>query len=314
MRFRAAAAARKEYERIVTHERIALAARKPAPSATQRIYSPGEMMYVYREKTRQQTGPHMIASVYGKCARIHVGDKRGPREFNISLLRPAPLPSPLSDGAVEPHYQPMVLHTEVVNESDPRSSLFDQAKKRELQGLLDRGAFKICLREEAGDDPNIIPSRFVLAIKDNQSDNSPPILKAKFVLGGHKDRERHALPHDERTVRPESFRLLIALATTLRLRFLVADWKQGNIQSKSQLLRKIFICPKELNLAQDELVQVLLPVYCLPDSGEYWSDTLANHLREHCQFQRSATDLSFWLRTTTGKLLALAATYVDDIP
>lgn len=85
------------------------------------------------------------------------------------------------------------------------------------------------------------------------------------------------------------------------------------MQSKSELLRKVFIRPKELDLAPNELVKVLRPVYGLADAGEYWSETLSSHLREHFQFRQSVTDLSLWLRTTADKIVALAATYVDDV-
>ena len=79
MRFRAAAAARLEYEKIVTTERIRIASAKPVPPATDKPFQPGDLVYVYREKHRRYSGPHMIASVHGKSARLHVGEKTGPR-------------------------------------------------------------------------------------------------------------------------------------------------------------------------------------------------------------------------------------------
>ncbi len=312
-RIRAAAAAREEYEKIVSSERIALAAKTRPPPATTRTIAPGDLVYVYRERAQKHTGPHMVASVNGKSVRRHIGDRNGPRAFNIAQTKPSPLPNAFHDGSTEPTYTQTILHTEIIPNNDPRSNRFDDAKRKELLGLLERGAFRICLKEEAGPDANIIPSRYVLAIKHGGNPTDVPILKARFVLGGHRDKERDKLVHDARTVRPESLRLLVALGTILGLNFTVADWKQGYVQSKSELRRKVFIKPQELNLAPDELVRVLRPVYGLPDAGEYWSDTLSNHLREHCQFQQSATDLSLWLRTVAGKLLALAATYVDDV-
>lgn len=55
------------------------------------------------------------------------------------------------------------------------------------------------------------------------------------------------------------------------------------------------------------------PIYGLGDAGEYWADTLANHLNEHCQFKQSSTDLAFWFKTIGRRLVALADTYVDDV-
>lgn len=58
----------------------------------------------------------------------------------------------------------------------------------------------------------------------------------------------------------------------------VADRRQGYIQKKYELLRKVYIKQVDLNVTANELVQVLRPVYGLSDAGEYWSDTQAAHL------------------------------------
>ena len=260
-RHRAAARARYEYEKIVTDERIKMAARKPAPPATNLNYKQGDFVYVYREDLKQHTGPHLIASVHGKNVRLHVGDPLGPRHFNISQIKPAPLPIDTFHSAPSNKIRdiPDIMHTEIIQESDPRASLFDEAKQKELNGLFERGAFKIVLREEVEDNPNIVPSRYVLAIKHGQKD-TPPKLKARFVLGGHRDRDKNQIVHDSCTVRAESIRLLIAFASIFNLSLSTADWKQGYIQSKSKLLRKVFIRPRDMELGPQELIQVILPI------------------------------------------------------
>ena len=230
--------------------------------------------------------------------------------FNKAQITRSPLPSSLEQ---EPNYVPMIMHTEVLTHGDPREPLFYEEKRKELEGLLKRGVFKICLKEEAGENPNVIPSRFVLAIKHSQNDDEPPRLKARFVLGGHRDKDKDRLVHDTKTVRTDSFRLLIALGTLLGLRLSLIDWKQGYAQCDSKLLRRVFIRPKELELKMNELVQIMKPVYGLSDAGDYWASTLTNHLQEHCRFKQVATDLALWFKSIGGKLRAMAATYVDDV-
>jgi hypothetical protein len=70
--------------------------------------------------------------------------------------------------------------------------MFDQAKRDEIMGLIERGTFKLVRRKNAGLHSNIVPGRFVLSIKaadGSASGNSgSEILKARFVLGGHRDR------------------------------------------------------------------------------------------------------------------------------
>ena len=303
-RLRAAETARREYESIVWAERLSMAKKKPAPSATNASFLPGDYAFVYRENQKRYTGPHLVASVHGKHVRIHLGEKTGPRSFNISQLRPA---NPPNDENVR-----NITHTEIISQDDPRSSLFDEAKKIEMQGLLSRGAFHIIPRDQAGPNPNIVPARFVLAIKHTNG-NTLPRYKARFVIGGHLDRAKNSLVHDTRTVRAESIRLLVTIATWLNLSLSVADWKQGYIQSKSLLDRKIYIDPKELNLPSDVLIQITRPVYGLADAGEYWHDTLSNHLHEHLGFEQSSTDLALWYKRENGELIAIASVYVDDI-
>ena len=63
-----------------------------------------------------------------------------------------------------------VFFTEIICERDPQVKQFDEAKRNEIPGLIKRGTFKIVLREEIGDNPNIIASRFVLAIKKYGTD------------------------------------------------------------------------------------------------------------------------------------------------
>lgn len=107
---------------------------------------------------------------------------------------------PLSnDGnSYEQPYEPRVQHTEVIKSGDPRESLFDEADHNELNGLLERGAFKVVLRAEAGNNPNIVPSKFLLATKNKNDENTK--YKARFIIGGHRDRGKRALVHNKATV------------------------------------------------------------------------------------------------------------------
>ena len=188
-RIRAAQTARIEYEKLVSAERVKLAARKPAPPATNAHILPGGQVYVHREKLEKLTGPHFVASVHRKHVGLYTGEKTGPRSFNIAQTRPA------SDNFLINH---TILHTEIIHPSDPRSKLFDEAKRKELQGLLERGAFRIALREDVCLDPNIVPSCYVLSIK-RATDDKPTGLKARFVIGWHKDRSKSTIVHDTRT-------------------------------------------------------------------------------------------------------------------
>lgn len=141
-RFCAAGAARREYELIVNAEPLKLAAKTRPPPATNAQLKSGDMVYVYRERSNRYTGPHMIASVHGKNVRVHVGENTGPRAFNIAQVRPSPLPNAMIDNITPPRSPPTILHTEILSPGDHRERLFDDEKRKELLGLLERGVFK----------------------------------------------------------------------------------------------------------------------------------------------------------------------------
>jgi hypothetical protein len=60
-----------------------------------------------------------------------------------------------------------VYVTEAVENKDPRSNgpEFSAAKQKELPGLLERGTFKVVLREEIPKNAPVMTGRFVLVIK-----------------------------------------------------------------------------------------------------------------------------------------------------
>lgn len=79
--------------------------------------------------------------------------------------------------------------TEILTPSDPRtqSEEVKAAKRKELNGLIRRGTWKVVLHDEVPDKANVMICGFILTIKDTETDE--PKFKARFVIHGHKDRE-----------------------------------------------------------------------------------------------------------------------------
>jgi hypothetical protein len=196
----------------VAAERIARGLRKQVTPDADRTYNPGDHIFVYREQLKHWTGPHVVAFTDGKEVRVHLGERGGPRSFNISSTKTAPT-TPHSDdvsGSILLSAETCrISFTEVLSHGDPRSLQFEDAKLDEMLGLIKRGTFKLVLRSELC-DPNIVPSRFVLAVKNSGTDQE--VLSARFVLGGHRDRDRRNLVHSATTLKQSSVRLLLALS------------------------------------------------------------------------------------------------------
>lgn len=333
-RFQMMQAAREEYEDLVSRSRVQTALRSKIPSAASSFYRPGDLVYVSRERPHKRwSGPHSVVHSDAKEVLVDVGESLGPRQFNISQIKPARLPpimDMLSKGSRRPYIHPATpvatnecqqgirisgsssIHlTEIIDPGDPRAAAFGEAKKREIEGLLARGTFKLVRRQDAGPRPNVVPSRFVLTSKTQ--DDGSKLLKARFVLGGHRDRDRRRLVHNSNTLKQSSIRLLLALAAMYGFEVWATDINQAYLQAASNLHRKVFVSPDILPLRPDEILQVVRPLYGLADSGDYWGETLDDHHLRELKMERLSGDLSLFFKHASGKLVGASGTYVDDI-
>eukprot|EP00171_Calliarthron_tuberculosum_P016379 IDg16379t1 len=88
-----------------------------------------------------------------------------------------------------------VYVTEVIKKGDPRATSPEMraAISKEIQGLINRGVFKIVLKQEISEDSNLMGGRFVLAIKDVGTDTER--YKARFIILGHRDKDKTSLVH-----------------------------------------------------------------------------------------------------------------------
>jgi hypothetical protein len=71
-RFRALQIARKEYGQFIAHERNKRASRSQPP--TEHLISPGDMVYVYRERPQKWVGPVRCIHRDGKQIQVAVGN------------------------------------------------------------------------------------------------------------------------------------------------------------------------------------------------------------------------------------------------
>jgi Reverse transcriptase (RNA-dependent DNA polymerase) len=203
-----------------------------------------------------------------------------------------------------------ICWTEVIYADDPRSKLFDTAKQKELFGLIERGTFRLVLREEAGSHPDVIPSRFVLSIKHESGEDR---LKARFVLGGHLDRDKKAQIHNTTNFKQQSIRIILALASIFGFDLWSSDVNQAYLQSASKLQRDIFIRPEELNFGLNELLKLFLPLYGLTEGGDYWRETLTKHHTDDLKMKQTKGDFSLFFKHVANRLVGLSGSFVDDL-
>ena len=173
--------------------------------------------------------------------------------------------------------------TEVIHSKDLRATSRDmsQANRDEIRRLLDRGTFSVILREEVPPDSNVLPDRFVLAIKSTEDGQVK--FKARYVIGGHRDRMKALMVQSAATLQPQSIRFLLALPAIHGFDIWSADVRQAYLQSVEPLSRELFITKPvpEFELQPKQYLKLLKPLYGLCDSRDLWHKTLDEHHRHN---------------------------------
>jgi transposase InsO family protein len=327
-RARAMQTARAEFQRVLAERSIRRGLQSAVPSKDLDRIRSGTMVYVYREGAKRWTGPYPVVHRHEKDVLVSIHGQ--PRSFNISTLKPAPVSDPAqvdettceidssnakmssSDSQRPSAESTHTLLTEIVDADDPRASQFTEAKRKEVLGLIERGTFGIQLACDAPPRPNILPSRFVLTVKNVETDR--PVFKARLVVGGHRDREKSTLVHDSQTVRASAVRMLLAMAACFDFEIWSTDVNQAYLQAATPLLRDVFIkAPDVLTLNQGELLRLLKPLYGLSEAGDYWSETLRTFHLTAMQMEGMCGDMCMFMKHAGKLLVGCSASYVDDL-
>lgn len=104
---------------------------------------------------------------------------------------------------------------------------------KEVDGLLSRGTFEVVNRIKVPSSANFFPCKFFLAIKSESNANIRH--KARFFIGGHRDRHKYFLVHSTRTIQPSSTRLRLSLAEINDFEVWKADIHQAYLEKEEAL-------------------------------------------------------------------------------
>lgn len=177
---------------------------------------------------------------------------------------------------------------------------------------MDMGTWKVVLKEEVPSNANVLGGRFVLAIKDSDTDRE--VWKARFVVQGYRDKMNKSLVHDNSNVRPSSVRMLVGLASIFGFQLFSTDVTQAYLQSVDKLMRDVYVKPtKEFELAPNQILKLLKPLYGLAESGEYWGKTISEHLRKELGMETLVGDEAVFMKLMRDTLEGMCVTYVDDL-
>jgi Reverse transcriptase (RNA-dependent DNA polymerase) len=223
----------------------------------------------------------------------------GHQHFNVAMVKPSMTQTT------------EIRWTEVLQPKDPRrvSENMTSAIRAELMGLIERGTFKLVELADAS-DKNDIPIKFFLSIKHEDGAEK---FKARFRLGGHRDFMKKSMMHTATQLSYSFNRLILAVAAVLGFDVWSTDVNQAYLQSACRLKRELFIQPKELVLGKNEFLLLLLQLYGLAESGDYWGETITDHHLLELQFEQSPINLAMFFKRLGKKLLGILGAYVDDL-
>ena len=234
---------------IIAERRVRTALSKEVPPAADIVYQIGEELLFHSEKEKEWIGPFIVTGISGRMITIISSESSNEpkKEILVNKFQIKPFFQEVNfmhnilqfrtkqSEMTKPLYRAFI--TEVIYPEDPRTDKFGPAKKKELEGLIKRGTWKVVLKEEVPDDANILGSRFVLTIKD--TGNEIEIWKARFVVQGHREKMKNSLVHDIATIKNKSVRLLIALAAIFGFRLFSTDISQSYLKSAEALIRDV---------------------------------------------------------------------------
>ena len=326
-RMRAITMARLEMETITAELCIQQALLKNLPPASKLVLQSGQKVLVYREKENPHwTGPFKIVRLLDKQVFI---DRNGTEvQHSVSQIKPYVRdPESLYSSTLYSMLHPLVSQkpstpsyslsntflSDNLHPSDPRCKWpeFAEASRKEIKGLVDRGTWKIVLKQDVPKGANILSGRYVLVIKNVVTDK--PVFKARLVVQGHKDKDKNILVHNSTNLRQSSTLLIAFLAAIHNFRIWSHDVNRAYLQSSEKRMRKVYLKPpKELNLSSDELLELIKPLYGLPDAGDYWDRTMADHLRKDLNMVPTYHDIALHFLHGEKELQGLVGVYVDD--
>ncbi|KAF1969469.1 hypothetical protein BU23DRAFT_476918, partial [Bimuria novae-zelandiae CBS 107.79] len=143
---------------------------------------------------------------------------------------------------------------------------------RELNGLLERGVFKIIDKADVPTGTRIFGSRFV---DQEKHEGTEKAFEKSRLVSAYKDAGKRSILTQAPTIQRASQRIILSLAITIpNLHLYTRDISQAYTQSTTSLTRDIFIhAPTEMGLGPDAILQVLLPLYGVPEAGTHWFKT-----------------------------------------
>ncbi|RAL62926.1 hypothetical protein DID88_004767 [Monilinia fructigena] len=163
---------------------------------------------------------------------------------------------------------------------------YKDSRKKEIDGLTEKGVFKVVPISDVPPGTRIFKSRFVDEIKNEGA--STEFKKSRLVIQAYNDAEKTTVLTQSPTIQRSCQRILASLAASTRKAsdtgVYIRDITQAYTQSTSNLHRTFYAhAPEEMNLPTGMILLVIKPLYGVPEAGNHWFKTYHTH---HCEKTR----------------------------
>lgn len=192
--------------------------------------------------------------------------------------------------------------SKLVDDNSPRAQKEDvfKAKQAEIHGLQQKQIWRTINRCDVPTGSNILGGRFVLTLKHVGSPSEG--AKARYVSQGYRDSHKNIIVHDTAVLRVSSIRVILSAAAVHKMRILSYDLSQAYWQSKDKLSRSVYIQPKRKDLVifrlqQEQLFELIRPLYGLCGAGDYWGHTIIDHLANDIKMTCLAGNPALFVKT-----------------
>ena len=160
---------------------------------------------------------------------------------------------------------------------------FKASRKKEIDGLIAKGVFEFVPYNKTMDGLRLFNSRLVDEVKGKAT--STPYEKSRLVIQAYNDEGKKEILTQSPTIQRVSQCLILALTPSLvkKAKLYLCDITQAYVQSTTALNRVIIARPpREIaaSYPRDIVMQVLKPLYGIPEAGTHWFGTYHKH---HCE-------------------------------
>ncbi len=173
------------------------------------------------------------------------------------------------------------------NASQPH---FTESRRKIINGLLEKNAFEVVEILDIPRGMRIFNSHFVDEIKNKGT--ATVFEKSRFVVQAYNDHGKEEILTQSPTIQQMNQRFILALAACMQQYDLyLRDISHVYVQSTTHLIREFFVrLPKELRLQSDSILNIIKPLYGVPEAENYWFNTYHRHCLRKLSMTQSTYD------------------------